>query len=797
MTSINTAEKATIIRVDSSIPEESQLEDNGIPMTDQVSSILPSRRAPTKRNDPSLQLSLTSRKYDIDGDGKLDDAEKAMRDMDTEGHGTLANVEVYKIVKESMNTQRELFKLKRVVVALVGFAFLLTLSNLGTSVAAAFLAKDTTTTNNNLVDTTTKETVATQTAADDFRVSATADIEGRRMLDKDFEISSLVLKHNQGATLIDKCERGKTVTLTRTFQNTENAAVTTNICPAWRVNTNQKKGGSAYKDAVITKEDGARTRLVSDGTEYRIMGDNMLQGVDEPCDSRLDCDNGLICEGFICREPLLPRECPQNDCHYFFKQGAAWGEGTSRDDPINSISVALGLLKPGNTLHVMGLMTNPSYNPTYEYEDDLEDPHLWHQENTLMINKLHGEPNNYITITSDTSEDGEPAILRGDGANILRVMDSSYLRILGFEIYGQVEEIPLSTATALQFVYKDEDGQVQYRVDPTLTPEEVGELTLDKLGDVSRASYTDTRGAYFSDCDHLVIEANTIHHTPGGGLRVSYSEHVDIIGNEIHDCSRRSYSGTHALIVTYTFDKLSPEQEKGEYRVRIMRNLVHHNYNEIYSWAPTKTAIEPKIDEGKGISLQRNQKFKNGGRILVANNIAYWNGYSGIHSNDGDNIDFIGNTAYMNSYTGSIMDGGGEDVEGRNIGISMAGGRGNVIANNIAFIDTSWGGFPISVTEKDVTVHNNLVYGEGMDLLYNFNLPDDTESDAYPDVGDPLFLRTLSHDEYEETFDLRVSAESPAVNYANADVSFMLETDYYGNIRDSTSPTIGAAEYII
>ena len=117
MTSINTAEKATIIRVDSSIPEESQLEDDGIPMTDQVSSILPSRRAPTKRNDPSLQLSLTSRKYDIDGDGKLDDAEKAMRDMDTEGHGTLANVEVYKIVKESMNTQRELFKLKRVVVA--------------------------------------------------------------------------------------------------------------------------------------------------------------------------------------------------------------------------------------------------------------------------------------------------------------------------------------------------------------------------------------------------------------------------------------------------------------------------------------------------------------------------------------------------------------------------------------------------------------------------------------------------------------------------------------------------------
>ena len=112
MTSINNAEKATIIRVDSSIPEESQLEDDGIPITTAQDSRLPSCRDPSKHN-----LSLTSRKYDIDGDGKLDEAEKAMRDLDTEGQGTLTNVEVYKIMKESMNAQRELFKLKRVVIA--------------------------------------------------------------------------------------------------------------------------------------------------------------------------------------------------------------------------------------------------------------------------------------------------------------------------------------------------------------------------------------------------------------------------------------------------------------------------------------------------------------------------------------------------------------------------------------------------------------------------------------------------------------------------------------------------------
>ena len=89
-------------------------------------------------------------------------------------------------------------------------------------------------------------------------------------------------------------------------------------------------------------------------------------------------------------------------------------------------------------------------------------------------------------------------------------------------------------------------------------------------------------------------------------------------------------------------------------KINILRNKVHHNYNEIYSWAPTKTIITPYIDEGKGISLQRNDIDDNNtptdntddtgwlrGRFLVANNVCYFNGYSGLHSNDGTRIDFI------------------------------------------------------------------------------------------------------------------------------------------------------------
>ena len=46
-------------------------------------------------------------------------------------------------------TQKSLFKFKKIVAGLVIFVVLLTISNLGTSIAAAYLAKDTTINDNN------------------------------------------------------------------------------------------------------------------------------------------------------------------------------------------------------------------------------------------------------------------------------------------------------------------------------------------------------------------------------------------------------------------------------------------------------------------------------------------------------------------------------------------------------------------------------------------------------------------------------------------------------------------------
>jgi parallel beta-helix repeat protein len=224
---------------------------------------------------------------------------------------------------------------------------------------------------------------------------------------------------------------------------------------------------------------------------------------------------------------------------------------------------------------------------------------------------------------------------------------------------------------------------------------------------------------------------------------------------------------------------------------------VHDNFNEIFSWVGTKTFVHAKIDEGKGISLQRNQEFKNGGRMLVANNIAFWNGYSGIHSQDGDNIDMFSNTAYMNSYTntrGEYKDDG-DARGGNNIGVSLQGGEDVRIANNVAYIDTSWRGMPVSIANEkgDTVVANNLVFGEGSAPL---KLDADYERLAVGTiVADPMF--ELESDETVESDALSPSSfrpmtDSPAIGAAAA--RWTPCEDFFGNRRSPGLQSVGAVE---
>jgi len=473
--------------------------------------------------------------------------------------------------------------------------------------------------------------------------------------------------------------------------------------------------------------------------------------------------------------------------------------GTSVGSAVKTVDYLLlsNKVKPRDTVFIIGQYNNPSYDPNFVYggNSDRNNPHIWHKENTIRINGLNGSPNKYITFKPYDAN----TVLKGDGANIVRITNSSYLRIEGFEIYGEGDHIPLSSAEGLitdgmQFLYLDANtvdekhptlNEVKFRVTVGTTIAQIAAATYPIIGSITRPSYIDTRGVYVSGCDHIELVNMEIHHTCGGGLRVSESSYVNIEGNDIHNCSMRSYSGTHALVVTKSKLGTANATDDPIYSITIQRNKVHHNYNEIFSWVGTKSFITPRIDEGKGISLQRNNltTWKNGNkRIKVVNNVCYWNGFSGVHSNDGYHIDFINNTCYMNSYTNTVTYAS-QTQQGANIGISTQGGKDIRIANNISVVDTDWGGNAISSANTiNLVVTDNIIFG--INGIVNQD-PDVVAVDVNTMVADPRFKNPSS-------FDFNLKVNSPAIDIANT--AYAPSTDYFNKTRDS-HPDLGAIEY--
>jgi hypothetical protein len=110
-------------------------------------------------------LSQASARFDRNGKGYLDDTERALRQMDSQNKGFLDVDKVYHIMDSLQNEQKrnadltrtlldeqkKALNMKKGLIALSVFAVLLALANVGTSFAAATLAKDTSVYHSDLV----------------------------------------------------------------------------------------------------------------------------------------------------------------------------------------------------------------------------------------------------------------------------------------------------------------------------------------------------------------------------------------------------------------------------------------------------------------------------------------------------------------------------------------------------------------------------------------------------------------------------------------------------------------------
>jgi hypothetical protein len=146
--------------------EEAIVQGTPMPTVKEYSDTAPERRG-------VLGLSVVSQQYDRTQKGYLDSTELHMRKMDTENAGHLDIDKVYEIMKELRAEQKNSMTLRKVIYALSGFAVLLALANIGTSFAAATLAKDSQVNSHthDLVDKDTGDRVGTTDKIDVVEIS--------------------------------------------------------------------------------------------------------------------------------------------------------------------------------------------------------------------------------------------------------------------------------------------------------------------------------------------------------------------------------------------------------------------------------------------------------------------------------------------------------------------------------------------------------------------------------------------------------------------------------------------------
>lgn len=226
---------------------------------------------------------------------------------------------------------------------------------------------------------------------------------------------------------------------------------------------------------------------------------------------------------------------------------------------------------------------------------------------------------------------------------------------------------------------------------------------------------------------HIRLLNNKIHDCGGGGITVIESDYVTIDNNEVFNSAWYSVFGCSgiSLLNSRNYDNSK------NYKMFVTRNKVYNN-QMLVPWIQNG-----KYQDGNGIIVDRSRNYGYRGRTLIANNISYRNGGSGIHTYESDHVDIVNNTAYLNNRTagsnsGQIMSNYSSDIK---------------VVNNILY----------SASKKPINLNNR-----SSNVTFNYNLYNNNGSRVSavgPNdiMADPMFMNPSNGD-------FRLNRKSRAIN---------------------------------
>lgn len=409
--------------------------------------------------------------------------------------------------------------------------------------------------------------------------------------------------------------------------------------------------------------------------------------------------------------------------YFVSSSGSDSNPGTSAGSPLRTLQKAADLVGPGDVVAVMnGTYTEPRKG-----------------SNVLTI-KHSGRPGAPITFMAYPGH--RPVLNPKTAWNGISVYGASHIVIKNLEVKGNNAALSLSDAE-----------RSSTKTDPTYN---TNCITVERNRESGSFPH------------HVDITGNLVHGCAGGGISAIEADHVNIIGNHVHSNSWFTVYGASGISI------LTPRDTGGSdprtYKIRIIGNRVHDNETKV-KWEDCRCYSDGNgiiVDTTKG-DPERGRPAYNG-RVLVANNVSYDNGGSGIHAYKSQHVDIVHNTAYLN---------------GRST--RMKTSYANIFAND----------------SIDVRLLNNIAYGRpgqatnskyrNVNVTYDYNLyfggkAPETKG-SHDIIADPKFTAPGK----SPNADFRLTKSSPAIGSATSFSAVI--TDFTGATRKGGAPDRGAYSF--
>ncbi|MGC5170079.1 choice-of-anchor Q domain-containing protein [Microbacterium sp. DT81.1] len=342
--------------------------------------------------------------------------------------------------------------------------------------------------------------------------------------------------------------------------------------------------------------------------------------------------------------------------------GADTNTGLAPDQAFRSIQRASDLTEPGDTVEIMD----------GEYADTSG-------QGVLRITRSGtlDAPITYRAYHNQT-----PVIRPVTGWNGVSLVGASHIVLDGLEIRGNADNLTLEDATA------------------NASP---GKATYNQNCVHARKNAAGERWS------HLTVINSHIYDCPGGGLSTTGGDYITFADNVVHSNAWYSVYANSGISI------LTPEDvdDATGYKIRIENNVSYDNESKV-KWIACNC-----ISDGNGIIVDStlNARSSGGvdykGRTLVANNVVFDNGGTGIHAYRSANVDILNNTGYLNSRSPFINNPNISAFVSRdvrvinNVSVTLPGKPSNSAYRNENVLydyNTYWGG-----AEPEVLGANDLI----------------------------------------------------------------------------------------